>query len=236
MKKKILTIALVVLLLAIMVSGSLAYFTAQDEVTNTFTVGSVKIEIYENEEATEEDVLEFGMLTPIVNVNEPDADESYIAKVVDVKNIGINDAYIRTHIAIPTALVDYLHLDLTTTGWAEQTASTATVDGVDYTVYTFDHTAAVTADNFTNELLQGVYLGANVDLEENADGDLEFILRDEDGAKTAASGFVAHELNDNGSYTSTTINVLVASQAIQAAGFGGATEALDAGFATNPWA
>ena len=52
MKKKILAIALAMALLAIVVSGSLAYFTAQDKVTNTFTVGSVKIEIYENEEAT----------------------------------------------------------------------------------------------------------------------------------------------------------------------------------------
>ena len=49
MKKKVLTVALVVALIAIVVSSSLAYFTDTDQVTNTFTVGSVKIEIYENE-------------------------------------------------------------------------------------------------------------------------------------------------------------------------------------------
>ena len=235
MKKKILAIALVVALLAIIVTGSLAYFTAQDKVTNTFTVGSVKIEIYENEEATEEDTIEFGKLTPVVNVNDPAADESYLEKVVDVKNTGANDAYIRTHIAIPTALVGYLHLDLTETGWAKQADSTATVDGVAYTVYTWDHTAAVAPDAFTNELLQGVYLGADVDLEENAEGNLEFILRDANGTKTAASGFVAHTKTANG-YTSAIVNVLVASQAIQADGFDAATAALNSGFAANPWA
>lgn len=235
MKKKILAIALVVALLAIIVTGSLAYFTAQDKVTNTFTVGSVKIEIYENEEATEEDTIEFGKLTPVVNVNDPAADESYLEKVVDVKNTGANDAYIRTHIAIPSALVGYLHLDLTETGWVKQADSTATVDGVAYTVYTWDHTAAVAPDAFTNELLQGVYLGADVDLEENADGNLEFILRDANGTKTADSGFVAHTKTANG-YTSAIVNVLVASQAIQADGFDAATAALNAGFAANPWA
>jgi len=184
MKKKILAIALAVALLAIVVSGSLAYFTAQDKVTNTFTVGSVKIEIYENEEATEEDVIEFGKLVPVVNTADPADDESYLEKVVDVKNIGNNDAYIRTHIAIPTALVGYLHLDLTETGWVRQADSAATVDGIAYTVYTWDHTAAVTPDSFTNELLQGVYLGADVDLEENAEGNLVFILRDSTGKKS----------------------------------------------------
>lgn len=235
MKKKILAIALAVALLAIVVSGSLAYFTAQDKVTNTFTVGSVKIEIYENEEATEEDVIEFGKLVPVVNTADPAADESYLEKVVDVKNIGNNDAYIRTHIAIPTALVGYLHLDLTETGWVRQADSAATVDGVAYTVYTWDHTAAVTSDSFTNELLQGVYLGADVDLEENAEGNLVFILRDSAGKKIADSGFVAHTKTANG-YTSATVNVLVASQAIQSAGFTGATAALNSGFAANPWA
>ena len=235
MKKKILAIAFAVALLAIVVSGSLAYFTAQDKATNTFTVGSVKIEIHENDEPTEEEVIEFGKLTPVVNTDDPSADESYLEKVVDVKNTGKNDAYIRTHIAIPTDLVNYLQLDLTETGWVRQADSAATVDGIVYTVYTWDHTAAVAPEAFTNELLQGVYLNADVDLEENADGDLVFIRRDADGEKIATSAFVAHTRTANG-YTSATVNVLVASQAIQAQGFDDATTALNSGFAANPWA
>ena len=236
MKKKLLLAAVIVAALALMVSTSLAYFTADDAANNVFTVGSVKIEVYENGDATDSDTIEFGTLTPIVNVNDPAADVSYIEKVVNVKNTGSNAAYIRTHIALPTDLVDYLCLDISETGWTKQADSTATVDGVAYTVYTYDHDDAVAAKDFTAELLQGVYLASNVDLEENANGDLVFILRDANGAKIAESAFVAHTLNADGSYTSANVNVLVASQAIQADGFDDATTALNSGFAGNPWA
>ena len=237
MKKKILLAALAVALIAIMVGGSLAYFTAEDQVTNTFTIGSVKIEIYENEEATEEDTISFGSLMPIVNTQDPSADISYIEKVVDVKNTGNNDAYIRAHIAIPTSLIDFLQLDVTTNGWSYIGATTATVDGVEYTVFTYDHLAAVAPDAFTNELLQGVYLKSDVDLVEDANGNLVFVLRDADGKITKTSDFIAHTKNANGAYTSNIINVLIASQAIQAQGFNNATDALNAGFGanTNPW-
>ena len=239
MKKKVLTIALAIALIAIMVSGSLAYFTAQDNVTNTFTVGSVKIEIYENDTATEEDVRQLGVLTPVVAA-EPSTDESYIAKVVDVKNTGLNSAYIRTHIGTPTALVDFLRLDVVLDGtdWAYIGATTAEVDGVAYTVYTYDFTSPVDANAFTHELLQGVYLRSDVDLQENAAGDLEFILRDlQTGDVAATSGFVAHKLNQDGTYTSANIAILVASEAIQTQGFSDATTALNSGFGanTNPW-
>lgn len=242
MKKKVLTIALVVALVAIMVSGSLAYFTAQDQVTNTFTIGSVKIEIYENDEATPDAVKPLGKLTPIVNTTTPSQDTSYHKKVVDVKNIGKNDAYIRTHIAMPTALMDYLQLDMTAAGWSYNGtisgSSTAVVEGVEYTVFTYDYLTAVAPDAFTTELLQGAYLKSNVDLEEDNTGNLVFILRDADGNKIASSGFVAHTKNADGSYTSANVNILVAAQAIQTEGFSGSpTDALNAGFGanTNPW-
>ena len=236
MKKKVLSIALVVALIAIMVSGSLAYFTAQDEVTNTFTVGSVKIEIFENDAATDSDTMTFGPLTPVVNTEDPSADVSYIDKVVKVKNTGANAAYVRTHIAIPAALVNYMYLDLSTSGWTRQADSTATVDGVSYVVFTYDYNTEVASQTFTKELLKGVYLGSAVDLEEDADGNLQFVLRT-NGAVTHESGFTAHTRNADGSYTSAKVNVLVASQAIQTEGFEGATAALNAGFGTaNPWA
>lgn len=235
MKKKILTIALVVALIAIMVGGSLAYFTDNDQVTNTFTVGSVKIEIYENDAATEEPVRELGTLIPVVAAN-PKKDVNYQSKSVEVLNTGKNDAYIRTHIAVPTALVEYLHLDLSASGWTAQAESAATVDGVAYTVYTYDYDTAVSSGNFTNELLTGVYLGSDVDLEEDAAGNLVFVKR-VNGDVTHNSGFVAHTKDTNGGYTSAKVNILVASQAVQAEGFTGATEALNAGFGTdNPWA
>ena len=242
MKKKILSVALAAALIAIMVSGSLAYFTAEDKVDNTFTIGSVLIDIYENGEATPDAAKALGKLTPIVNIDNPAADESYMQKAIQVKNTGANDAYIRTHIAIPTALADYLQLVFSEplTGWTLVGQSNATVgqEAMPYTVLTFDHTAAVTPGNFTALLLQGVYLKPNVDLEANADGDLVFILRDSNGDKIATSGFVAHTKNTDGTYTSATVNILVASEAIQAQGFtSGATNALNSGFGanTNPW-
>lgn len=235
MKKKVLSIALAVALLAIMVTGTLAYFTAEDAVTNTFTVGSVKIEIYENDAATEDPVMAFDdPLIPVVNTD-PGADENYIPKAVKVKNTGLSQAYIRTHIAIPTALVGCLHLDLEETGWVRQQDTAAAVEGVAYTVFTYDHTEAVDSGEFTAQLLKGVYLGSNVDLHEDAEGNLMFIIRDAEGVQN--TNFMAHRKNADGSYTTQSVCVLVASQAIQAEGFGGATAALDAGFgqATNPW-
>lgn len=236
MKKKVLAIALAVALIAVAVSGSIAYFTAEDQVNNTFTIGSVKIEVYENDQKTPSDTNPLGKLTPVVDAN-PKNDVSYMDKVVEVKNIGANDAYIRTHIAVPTALLNYLTLDFTNplAGWTLIGETTATVD-VDYTVYTYDHTAAVEPGEFTAELLQGVYLNSNVDLEEDANGNLVFILRDGDGNKTHSSDVVAHTKSGD-TYTSAVINVLVASEAIQVEGFSGATAALNAGFGTNtnPW-
>lgn len=47
MKKKVLSIFLVVALVAIAAVGTLAYFTDEDDATNTFTVGNVDIELTE---------------------------------------------------------------------------------------------------------------------------------------------------------------------------------------------
>jgi predicted ribosomally synthesized peptide with SipW-like signal peptide len=242
MKKKVLSIALVIVLLAILVSGSLAYFTAEDQVTNTITIGSVLIEIWENDEPTDTDVMEFDEpLVPVVDMNDLVNDPGYIPKVVKVENTGANAAYIRTHIAVPATLVDYLELKVNTAGWDVVGFTSATVDNVDYLVVTYDYQTAVNPGNFTGELLQGAYLLGTTDLRDNPDtpeGDLEFCRRDSNG-EYIFSGFVAHKAV-NGGYASQTVSILVASQAIQYQGFENstATEALNTGFGanTNPWA
>lgn len=48
MKKKILSIALVVAMVAVIAAGSLAYFTDKDAAKNTFTVGNVHIKLLES--------------------------------------------------------------------------------------------------------------------------------------------------------------------------------------------
>ena len=239
MKKKVLAIALAVAMIAIMVSGTLAYFTAEDKVTNTFTIGSVLIDIWENNMPTDKEQLEFDEpLVPIVNTQDPSQDVSYIPKVVKVENTGLNAAYIRVHIAQPVELLGYLELDTDITGWVRQQPPTyATLGNQEYIVVTYDFQTAVDPNAFTNELLKGAYLAADVDLKANANGDLEFCKPDGNGGYTF-SGFVAHEKVGDG-YTTNTVNVLVAAQAIQAKGFenGTATDALNAGFGanTNPW-
>ena len=97
MKKKVLILALAVALIAIMVGGSLAYFTAGDEVTNTFTIGSVKIEVVE-------DFREPQTMIPVVTPD--DTDPNYINKDARVKNTGDNAAYVQMYVAIPKALDD----------------------------------------------------------------------------------------------------------------------------------
>lgn len=242
MKKKALSIALVIVLLAILVSSSLAYFTAEDQVKNTITIGSVLIDIWENDKPTDSDELKFDKpLVPVVDMEDLVNDPGYIPKVVKVENTGANAAYIRTHIAVPKALVDYLELKVNTEGWDVVGFTDATVEGVDYLVITYDHQTAVDPGKFTAELLQGAYLLATTDLRDNPDtpaGDLEFCRRGSNG-EYIFSGFVAHKAV-NGGYASQTVSILVASQAIQYQGFENstATEALNAGFGenTNPWA
>ena len=245
MKKKILSLALVVALIAIMVGGSLAYFTDNDQVTNTFTIGSVKIEIYENGEATDKDTIEFkDPLIPVVK-EEPSEDINYIPKVVKVKNTGNNNAYVRTHIAVPKALVGQtgeepilgLDLHVNPTEWSQvATSEFTTEDGIVYRVYTFDYQKIVTPDSETPAVLSGVYLPSYVDLEEDANGDLYFVVRNKSGKVVANSGYMAHGKNVDGTYTCKGINVLVASQAIQADGFSDAATALNSGFSGHPWA
>lgn len=101
MKKKLTAVALVVCMLAVMLVGaSLAYFTDKDQVTNTFTVGNVKIDLYEY---TDED-----------QDGKPDTNKKYqehmylshvmpgdeIVKIPYIKNTGSEDAYVRVFVQI----------------------------------------------------------------------------------------------------------------------------------------
>ena len=246
MKKKILTVALVMAVIAIAVGGSLAYFTADDKAANTFTVGSVLIDIWENGKPTDTDTVTFeNPLVPIVNSTDVTQDPGYAPKVVKVENTGKSDAYIRAHIAVPTKLIGYLELrvNLENSSWVYNGtmagSGTATVNGVEYTVFTYDYQTAIKADEFTADLLLGAYLKQEVDIKDDPDtasADLEFCKPNGDGTYTF-SGFVAHSKTNEG-YSSNTVSILVAAQAIQAQGFtNGATDALNTGFGegTNPW-
>lgn len=105
MKKKILTLCLVIALAATaVIGGTLAYFSDTDAQKNTFTTGNVAIDLWEdfgdNDEATIE------KLMPAVGSAQAGTLENGIEKEVYVENTGSEDAYVRVHIAIPSILDD----------------------------------------------------------------------------------------------------------------------------------
>ncbi len=115
MKKKILSIALVVAMVAVIAAGSLAYFTDKDNATNTFTVGNVKIDLIEQERGKNglQPFTQHKKLYPIVGSAQGEKDEhgmptakNYVDKMVTVQNTGSEKAYIRAYFAIPAALDD----------------------------------------------------------------------------------------------------------------------------------
>lgn len=110
MKKKILTICLVVALAATaVIGGTLAYFTDTDTQTNTFTSGNVQIEQHEKDRDGN-DFVQGQKLMPIVDdvkdANGYHTGANYIDKIVTVENTGTEAAYVRTFLAIPAALDD----------------------------------------------------------------------------------------------------------------------------------
>ena len=98
MKKKLTVTALAIALIAIAVGGTLAWFNDTDEVTNVFTVGSVDIE---QKEVFDEDAAQ---LLPVVGTDPTVATDNYIEKKVTVANVGRNDAYVQTYVAVPAVL------------------------------------------------------------------------------------------------------------------------------------
>ena len=116
MKKRIVTIALVVALVAIAAVGTLAYFTDTDDATNTFVVGNVSIDLIEKERDGNGGTKEFTQgkkLYPIVGSAQGEKDalgmptaKNYVDKMVTIENTGSEKAYIRAYFAIPSALDD----------------------------------------------------------------------------------------------------------------------------------
>lgn len=85
MKKKIVSLCLVVALIAVaVIGGTLAYFTDTDSATNTFTVGNVDISLTEDQWVA------------------PTAAEPGVAYAKNpvVSNIGANDAWVRVNVTL----------------------------------------------------------------------------------------------------------------------------------------
>lgn len=227
-KKKLFTLMLVIMLLSIaIVGGSLAWFTAEDEVTNTFTVGSIKVT--QNETDSDGNAfIQNQFMLPIVNTITPSADDNYIEKVVTLTNDGKNEAYVRTWIAVPKELADeYLALDLDLSqrsGWIEVRHNPDWIVG-EYELYCYYNENVLAPNEKTPALLNGVYLKPHTDVQANPNnnGVLEFCMWNPQTNAFVFSGFPAYA-------SERPVEVVVITQAVQAEGFNNALEALNRAF------
>lgn len=251
MKKKLLIGLSALLVVVLGVAGSLAYYNGSDLDVNVMTFGNVRIEHIEqewNESKTE--LVDFTQLKPLnpyvgalswENLDYNGAAtgayrrftmKNVVDKYVSVKNVGRNDAYVRTFIALEmgeyateaefeynvigtsTNAVDGAEFDFVGTwNWSEDFVTT--IDGQNFLVKVATHQNALKSGETTIPSLLQVYLNKTAD---------EKTIEKLDG-------------NENGKY-----DILVFSQAVQVDGFEDKTseEALNETFGvpsttSHPW-
>lgn len=244
MKKKIMTISLVVALAAIaIVGGTLAYFTDTDEAVNEFTMGNVKIDL------TEPTWVDKAKIVP------GDKNTNAVPKDPTVTNIGTEDAYVRIQFAIPLDMVDpncnafndMLHVNFTrasaadglwswrptyTTGdgWTENgldnnNCYVAEIGDVEHMVYVVTYRTALGAGETTEHpAFYQVYLDKFVNATQNADDTITYtkpFFTDRQGG--TESGTMSH----TGDF-----KILVVAEGVQAEGFDNAYDALNEAFGT----
>lgn len=119
MKKKLLIGAFLCICLSIVAGGTLAYFTAENTAHNVITTGGIDIAL--QEWSDEQKVTPF----PENGIDDVMPGTS-VTKIVEVKNTGSNEAYIRVKVDKNIALdgegdpdLDLLELDLNTENWTE---------------------------------------------------------------------------------------------------------------------
>ena len=233
------------LVAALAIGGTLAYLQDNDSDVNVMTLGNVSIEQIEQEwnagETALQDFTQAKPLYPYVGnlgwENTTDNGGAYrrftmnnvVDKYVSVKNTGKSDAYVRTIIALEMG--DFSYADLGKIigastnnyngsefqfpgAWDWTDDFVAEIDGKNYNIMVAVHKDAIEPGETTIPSLLQVYMNKDATNE-----DCEKI----DG-------------NGNGTY-----DILVVSQAVQAAGFDSADAALDAAFGdititNHPWA
>lgn len=249
MKKKLTLVATSVLLVAaLVIGGTLAYFTDTDNATNTFTVGNVKISLIEQQRGTKDgetalvDFEQGKLLMPIVGsaqgeketvggYNLPTA-ENYVDKIVNVKNTGTQPAYVRVLFAFPADMDDAQSAGEMMLHWnslGETPANTwsqvdcgvqVTLDGKAYNIYSYTYLSVLNAGTTTAwPAISGVYLDERVNVTVGKDDSTVFTMVNGRGeTKTATYA------------KGTAPKLYVIAQAVQSAGFTSAGSALQEGF------
>lgn len=182
MKKKILSLCLVVALAATaVIGGTLAYFSDTDAQKNTFTTGNVAIDLWEDFGDNDENGIEELIPAVIIEDGESTIVKNSIEKEVYVENTGSEDAYVRVHIAIPSILdggdtvfsenKEALHVVHTDGAWNWTTGADeddtlnqykTIIDGISYNVYVVTYETRLTSGNQTVDAINQVYLDPKV--------------------------------------------------------------------------
>lgn len=142
MKKRISAIAVVVICLAILATGTLAYFTDAEQAHNIITSGNIKIALEEYFPGSEKDPEEENTY-----VLEGVMPSQTVTKEVRVKNTGVGDAWIRAKLNYefsPSDLSDDVITIELQPGW---------IDGGDGWYY---YNEIVAAENYTDYLIKEV--------------------------------------------------------------------------------
>lgn len=240
-KRKILSLAMALCMIAILATGAtLAYFSDSDRATNVFTTGKVDITLIDQ-------FNQGSKLLPGTST------ENNVAKVIKVtNNTGSENAYVRVHIALPSAMVDQnlnsyndmLHWNFsaadydyakwsmhpeynkengwTDNGWDNQNAYKTTINGEAYTVWVVTYRTALAA-------------GATTDGAAMTQVYMDWRTETTDGKTYTKASYDASgkKIADNAfSYTIPTdgIKIYVVAEGTQSAGFGDAYEALNEAF------
>lgn len=222
MKKRIVTIALVVALLATCFAGTYAYLTDKDAATNVMTLGNVYIDQIEEERDANGNLVPFEQAKPAypavgsiewadqtIAVGGSDAQKVFdeglknvVDKFVYVENIGKSDAYVRTIIAIEAPGYDkenWIHVNVNIEGLTMTEWTPVEINGAEFVYAVFTYTDALAPEAKTPVSLAQVFLNS------------------------AATNEYCNAFGD-------TWEILTLSQAVQAAGFADAATALNEAF------
>ena len=221
MKKVLLSILAVVSVVALAITGTVAYLQSEDEDVNVMTLGNVKIEQVEYERDENGNLVDFTQAKPAypavgaiawanegVEVNGVEYKvfsedlKNVVDKIVTVNNTGKSDAYLRTLVAIEAPEGDpngLIHVSYNNTGVTMDAAFLVDIDGVTYYVMSFVYNEALAAGAKSAPSLMQVFLDAKT--------------TNEDCAKFGDVW-----------------DIKVISQAVQTNGFDNAKTALEAGF------
>ena len=241
MKKLVFFLFAAVLAFTALSGASYAYFSDQvSSDQNVIVAGSIDIEQTELERTVDDNgntilqpFTQNQVMMPMVGTLErqpftveghsvqlvTDAAQNYIDKIVSVRNVGSNPAYIRTVIAVPSAAgTEWLHIDTASSPWIWEQPVTTVIDGITYTLYCGNYPEALAPDAVAEPSLLGVWVDSLVDF---------------DGS--------SYHLGDQTIGSLADFQILVCTQAVQTTTFENAADALLTTFGaisadSHPWA